>query len=573
MGKGALAFIAGLGTGYLNQKNREDERARQEKFDQIALDRADRERQDYEKKKEIERSVAEASKPGEIKYENVAHEGVPMLSAQDPLPGEESAQITPKQQPIASQGLGISQADASANIKPPMAPIASQGVGGYTRKVTFNGKEYADESAAKSDIAKYNSPEERNARIVQSYRTNGDHIAALDLEAKAKQSDLTDFQMKVQKHSWGRQLQQEGIDDVAKAIAIGDADGALKAMNSSGQHKAQNLTLTPVVSALPDGSKRTSYVAKYELIRPDGSIQPMQSNSDDLQKVALSVKDAISIDIQKEAEAYRRKHQTDTFNEQKRSNRAHEGIASGSLSLQQKRDEREANSYRRQTPEGQIDFIEKAIGVPFSQEDRRKYLLKAAGLGEKAEDHQKFAQDLVMEQVKGGTLTATQAPDAVQAVLKGFATAKQAQTNEQVIKGELSKVVGKAEYPDLYKEAVARGATPEVLKSWGFEPPAKNAAAPRQSNTMPIALAGIPSVISASNQASAKRQKDQESAEAATKQKEQFTKEIEGITPEHVAALGTTDAKNIYEKYRDVLPSDVANALRNKLMTFSKPGL
>lgn len=182
MGKGALAFIAGLGTGYLNQKNREEEKARQEKFDQIALDRADRERQDYEKKQNLERSISEASKPGAIKYEDVAHEGIPMQSAQDPLPGEEPVQVAST--PIASQGVGLSKDDAPTNIRPPMAPVASQGIGGYTRKVTFNGKEYADENAAKSDIDLYNKPEARDARIVQAYRNAGDHQAALDIEGK-----------------------------------------------------------------------------------------------------------------------------------------------------------------------------------------------------------------------------------------------------------------------------------------------------------------------------------------------------------------------------------------------------
>lgn len=162
MSKGALAFIAGLGTGYLNQRNREEDRTRQERMDRIALERADRDQIDFEDKQNLKRAVAEASKPGEIKYENVAYSGIPLQSAEDLLPGESAKEPQQVKVPLAAQGLGAS-----------------------TRKITFNGKEYATSDDAKADIDAYNKPEATNLRVLQAYRNAGDHAAALDLEGKS----------------------------------------------------------------------------------------------------------------------------------------------------------------------------------------------------------------------------------------------------------------------------------------------------------------------------------------------------------------------------------------------------
>ena len=81
MSKGALAFIAGLGSGYLNQQQREEDQARRDKIDKISLDRADREKQEYDDKQALKAKIGEASKPGEVSYKDVNHTGFPLQSA------------------------------------------------------------------------------------------------------------------------------------------------------------------------------------------------------------------------------------------------------------------------------------------------------------------------------------------------------------------------------------------------------------------------------------------------------------------------------------------------------------
>lgn len=163
MGKGALAFIAGLGTGYLNQRNREEEKARQDKFDQIALDRAADEKSERDRKKKILADVASAAQDGSA------------VEIQD-------KSIQPQQSVIGANG--IAGAGGSQNQDATSAtPIAAQGIPKSTWQV--GGKSFSDADSANKAAQEYNAPEARNSRIAQAYRANGDHITALDIEGKA----------------------------------------------------------------------------------------------------------------------------------------------------------------------------------------------------------------------------------------------------------------------------------------------------------------------------------------------------------------------------------------------------
>jgi hypothetical protein len=62
MSNGLLAFIAGLGTGYLNQSRYQDEKARQEKLDQITFDKAADEKTDRQKKLAGDQALADAGR-------------------------------------------------------------------------------------------------------------------------------------------------------------------------------------------------------------------------------------------------------------------------------------------------------------------------------------------------------------------------------------------------------------------------------------------------------------------------------------------------------------------------------
>lgn len=507
MSKGALAFLAGLGSGYLSEGRRQEDKARQEKFDQIRFDEADRAKSEWDLNEKKRKDIAEAAKDGgEVVEDAQVVSGLAAkpatyqdkdLAASDTREGNRMLRQAPGGF-AATQGISQPAADSSTATGSNVVPMAvSEGIvpresatptgsqaqpiatqQGVTMapvgKPMFQGKEYADSGTAKTAAESFNSPDARNARIAQAMRANGDHEGAMRIEANAKQALVQDFQMKVAKHNWGRQIIEEGTADAAKALRAGDALGMETAFNKSGKYKiAPGLQIAPTETKSPDGTIKRTNIATFNILKEDGTIVPMKMSTDELEKTVLSAKEAMALDLQAEANAFEREYKTNTFKEQVRSHKAHEGISYGQLALAQKKDQREAESYKRQSPEGQVDFIEKALGTPFAPDERKKLLLKAAGLGEKVEDHMKLAESLATEAVKAGTLKVEDAPALVQKIVGSFTTFKNNSVLEGVVKTELGKAKGSPEYAGLYQDAIKKNMTPEQLKVMGFDPPQK----------------------------------------------------------------------------------------------------
>lgn len=135
MSKGALAFLAGMGSGYLNESKRQEDKKRQDQFDQIALDKADYDKQERDRTTKIRTAVSDAS-------QDVA--------------------------PVEIQ-------DHSVN-----APLAAQGSTWQVGKKSFTSSDDANKAALEM-----NTPQGRNDRIAQAYRMNGDAEKAMDIESKA----------------------------------------------------------------------------------------------------------------------------------------------------------------------------------------------------------------------------------------------------------------------------------------------------------------------------------------------------------------------------------------------------
>ena len=346
MGKGALAFIAGLGTGYLNQRNREEEKARQDKFDQIALDRAEDEKSERDRKKKILADVASAAQDGSA------------VEIQD-------KSIQPQQSVIGANGIagagGSQNQDATSTT-----PIAAQGILKSTWQV--GGKSFSDADSANKAVQEYNAPEARNARIAQVYRANGDHATALELEAKAKQASLVDFQTKVEQRKYARSLQQEGVFDAAAALRRGDAESIKKAFNESGQHKIEgDVVVSPVERDIPGVGKKTTYQATFNVIGPDGKPKQVSYNSHDLSMQLMPAEKALDWDHTIFKEKNRQDQWKQEFDHKKKIDSVNTGISAGHLALSRERE-------NRQTLVGQLQDKERALGRKLSEDERNNLL-------------------------------------------------------------------------------------------------------------------------------------------------------------------------------------------------------
>lgn len=504
MSKGALAFMVGLGTGYLNASKAKDDKERQDKFDQINLDRGAREKAAADREESIRTGIAGAAKNEEVNNDAQLVTGIaakPAIYENKDLASsdvrEASRMLRAAPAPIAAQGIipkqDVTQVSASADAigatpqqVSPQEPIAAQGISmAAVGRPMFKGKEYADSAAAQAAADRYNSQDSRNARIAQVYRANGDHLGAMDLEAKAKQGQAADFTMKVAQHDYAKKLKDEGVFDAAAAMRRGDAAGVKSAFNAGGQYKIDgDVTIAPVEKDIPGVGKKTTYQATFNAIGPDGQPKQVSYNSHDLGMQLMPVEKALDWDHTIFQDKTRQDQWKQEFNQKKSTDAAHIRIASRGLAIQEGKDKREADQFKNQSPKGQVDLLEEAFGAKFSSEERKSLTLKIAGLGTDPSSHQKFAETLATEAVKAGSLKMEEAPAKILEITNAFKVASSNGAVLQAAKSDLAGAKGDAAYASAYAESLKYGLTPEQLEKEGFKPP-KAAGKPN------IASAGI----------------------------------------------------------------------------------
>lgn len=162
MGRGLSSFLAGFGTGYINQSNREQDRARQEKLDQIQFDRAAREDADYRKKQADDAAIRAAAAPAQV------------------VEGAGGA-VRPDFMDNSDVGL------------PENADLPNGGLmqGGF--RVGNTG--YQDQASAQGAAEKYNAPDATNQRLIAAVR-GIDPVRALEMDSRIQQNKLTGMQVK-----------------------------------------------------------------------------------------------------------------------------------------------------------------------------------------------------------------------------------------------------------------------------------------------------------------------------------------------------------------------------------------
>ncbi|MBC3906190.1 hypothetical protein [Undibacterium umbellatum] len=414
MSKGALAFLAGLGSGYLSEGRRQEDKARQEKFDQIRFDEADRAKSEWDLNEKKRKDIAEAAKDGgEVVEDAQVVSGLAAkpatyqdkdLAASDTREGNRMLRQAPGGF-AAIQGISQPAADPSTATGSNVVPMAvSEGVvpresatptGSQAQPIAtqqgvtmtplgrpmFQGKEYADSGTSKNAAESFNSPDARNARIAQAMRANGDHEGAMRIEANAKQAALQDFQMKVANHNWSQQIRSEGVSDAFKALKLGDSAGMVESFNKSGKYKiVGDAQITPSQIRLPDGSTRSNNIAVFNIAKQDGTVVPMKISTDELEKTLIKAEDFAKINIQAEADALKRKFDADQTDKQLKHS---EKMQQASLGAQYARLAQDERHYQDGLPAGKIKNIEAALKDYTMPTEKRKELLGIDNLDQK----------------------------------------------------------------------------------------------------------------------------------------------------------------------------------------------
>lgn len=234
MASNALAFAAGLGSGYMNSKLRQEQQAR------VDEDRAMR-------KQEFDARMEEVN--------HAKQQRLGLASAAAPMKTTEVVDIDPAN-PDAPRKTSYSLSDGR----------------------TVGTREEADAAATE-----YNKPEAQTSRIAQAYRTSGAPEKALGLESAQLTQKRVQTQFDQEKVDRANRLQQEGVFNAVRAFRSGDATGLVKAFNAGGDYKLEG---EPVITKeerdVPGIGKIPTYSATLRIAGPDGKVVEKQYNSHDL---------------------------------------------------------------------------------------------------------------------------------------------------------------------------------------------------------------------------------------------------------------------------------------------------
>ncbi len=197
-----IAFLAGAGTGYLKQRDVEDQRKRDDQDQQFRNEQREVWRKQQAEADSLNQSLKQAQAPAEV------------------MDG-----------PLGDQSAG-----------PPVPAALTQGSTGQPAPQTFRmvapgvNKSFSTAAEAQQAQADYAKPEAMNQRVVAAYRGAGLVDKALEVERNVKQGQFADLQ----------------FNEAQKAAVAKDADSKLRAALGGG---AQGLSSFASESGLFGGAK------------------------------------------------------------------------------------------------------------------------------------------------------------------------------------------------------------------------------------------------------------------------------------------------------------------------------
>jgi hypothetical protein len=434
------AFIAGMGTGYVNGTRYEDERKRREERDR-------REQEEH-----------------------------------DARMGDRADRLADKQKlrdaaaPVAVETPNDVKVDDDGNAMP---AVPAYRVGA---------QRFDSQEAAAAAATKGNAPGARQARMLGAMEQTGDYAGAAQLrtatvQAQAAEQQLADRAMR------DRLTSITTPNELATLISETPADG-----------QGGALKIKAVTSA--DG-KSFGFVK----VGADGSEQPVPGSfSNDergMEKARTLVAGYTTPEMRQqhfrwEAEREQRANEfAETRKmEQKRIDltaqhyRNTEANQAATIGIARENATEAREQRKAQTLEGKVGALETALGRKLEGAERDSAVLKLAGLGKDEESLTKFAQTVVAEGVKGGTIAPENVGVARQKIISSIKQANQDAETAQVVSTELTAAKGDStKYADSYGKVLKiPGMTAEYLNTLGFPPPAKL----KPPGPKPMAAAGIP---------------------------------------------------------------------------------
>lgn len=207
MGKNALAFVAGLGSGYLTAQQRQKEQERQDKLDKIQTDRAGREQTEFDQRRADNQTLRDAARPANVQ------EGAGGMLRPDTMDNRD---------------VGL----------PENADLPNGGLSPQAFRV--NGQGYDAQAPALAAAKKYNSPESLRTRQAAAFDQIGRPDQAMSLQSAQTAQKLHTLQLGEAEQA---AVKQKFLRDAGAAISqgghVGAADFLTKSKADGNDYKAE----------------------------------------------------------------------------------------------------------------------------------------------------------------------------------------------------------------------------------------------------------------------------------------------------------------------------------------------
>lgn len=248
MSKSAIAFLTGLGAGYMtqNDKNKkqsqdDEDRALRNKASQLQIDAAEQQISD-------KRALRQAAAP---------------------IAMTEGAGGMVKPDTMDNRDVGL----------PENAELPNEGLNKGAYSVA--GKTFADPISANAELATQNAPEARSKRVMTAL-SGIDPLKALDAEHTQTQRGRETIKFTQEQETYAKKLKDEGAIDALKALRVGDGAGMVAAFNKSGQYKIEGEPQIKAEQRDIAGQVIPTFTATFQVQDKDGNVKPMTINSHDM---------------------------------------------------------------------------------------------------------------------------------------------------------------------------------------------------------------------------------------------------------------------------------------------------
>lgn len=318
MGNGAIAFLAGLGTGYMSQSQKEKELERQAKLDAQATELHDAKMAELNQAKADRDAMRKAGAAGVVSdqdsslttdntgpkdYRSMGADAPSVIGSdvrqfnrmQDSDPNMAQNGIAPVSTPTAPSP------DGQAALQQPFTPIVG-------KSAAMNGTFYDSKDAAMAAAKAYDTPQARSSRIISAL-SGIDPVKALDLAHSQEQqkregilfdNSQSDRTLKLSDEATARAIRarEEGLKETAEAALSGNPQSVFDAFNKNGSMKLKAVpTAKQVTINVPGIGKVPTTQYSGVIVAPDGTETPFVKTAHDMNMARISYDKMLEVGI------------------------------------------------------------------------------------------------------------------------------------------------------------------------------------------------------------------------------------------------------------------------------------